>query len=87
MGLTLAVRRSECAADCGHRIQPGERITQGDTLSEWLHEDCADQTLQDFTALPDPEAEQPADWELKPTEKVCTRCWMVQPCDCERETK
>lgn len=85
MGHTLAVRRSECAADCGHHIQPGERITQGETPSEWFHEDCADQVLEDLSDMPDPE--RPADWELKPTEKICTRCWIVQPCDCERETK
>ena len=27
--------------------------------------------------------ERPAAWELKPTEKVCKVCWLVQPCDCE----
>lgn len=87
MGALLAHRRSECAADCGHYIQPGDFITQGETPTEWFHTECTDPDLQDFTELPDggriPEWEQPADWELKPGEKVCTGCWMVQPCDCE----
>lgn len=86
MGALLAFHRTECAADCGHYIRPGDWITQGDTPTEWFHAECADPDpdpdLQDFTELPDPEL--PADWELKPGEEICTECWMVQPCDCER---
>lgn len=84
--MTIAYHRSACAADCGQAIQPGERIARADG-DEWVHEECTD-TLAALDFGDPRDAQLPADNlpRLGPRDTVCPDCWLVQPCDCEKET-
>lgn len=83
--MTVAQYRSECAADCGQAIQPGQLIVRVDG-DDWAHEECTDALAAlDFS---DPQDAQPAADKLPrlgPRDTVCPDCWMIQPCDCEKE--
>lgn len=79
--MMAAVYQTDCAADCGHVIRPGDDIEMDDR-GDWVHLACSDP----FAAMPDPQPEpedEPAEWELKPHETVCLVCFLVKPCDCE----
>jgi hypothetical protein len=56
-----------CAADCGNRIHPGDRVRYDDD-DRLRHDEC--------TPKPDP-------LELRPNEVVCPDCWLVKPCRCD----
>lgn len=81
--MMAAVYQTDCAVDCGHPIRPGDDIEMDDN-GDWAHLACVDT----FASMPDPTPEpddEPADWELKPHETVCTRCFLVKPCTCEED--
>lgn len=85
--MAVAMYRSACAADCGQAIQPGELIARVDG-DDWAHGECVDAFADmDFSQDQDhpvPEDKLP---RLDPKAVICTECWLVQPCDCERENQ
>lgn len=63
----FTARYDTTCSECLGRIREGDLITRTEADDGWMHLECPD----------DPAV------TLRPSEEVCTTCWLVKPCGCE----